>query len=182
MNKLVNLLLTLSILLASNISFSSDFEEALNIIEVRKTAMQSLWHRIKRISPYVELKEKVDYNKDLATEDAKEIIVLLEKTKNLWSNNSNLSAKGFTNATPAVWALPEYFGKLYSEAEKSAYKLKESVIDDDIEDTTEAMCNLGKACGTCHANFRRLLTSQLSNEVSGWSGKYIKNCNSITVN
>ena len=38
------------------------------------------------------------------------------------------------------------------------------------------MCNLGKACGTCHANFRRLLTSQLANEVSGWSGKYVKNC------
>ena len=36
------------------------------------------------------------------------------------------------------------------------------------------MCNLGKACGTCHANFRRLLTSQLANEVSGWSGKYIQ--------
>ena len=169
----------MSILLASNISFSSDFEEALNIIEVRKTAMQ-LWHRIKEY-PYVELKEKVDYNKDLATEDAKEIIVL-EKTKNLWSNNSNLSAKGFTNATPAVWALPEYFGKLYSEAEKSAYKLEESVVNDDIEATTAAMCNLGKACGTCHANFRRLLTSQLSDEVSGWSGKYIKNCNSVTVN
>ena len=108
--------------------------------------------------------------------------MLLEKAKNLWSENSNLSAKGFTNATPAVWALPEYFGKLYSEAEKSAYKLKDSIIEDNIENTTEAMCNLGNACGTCHANFRRLLTSQLSNEVSGWSGKYIKNCNSVTVN
>ena len=37
------------------------------------------------------------------------------------------------------------------------------------------MCNLGNACGTCHASFRRLLTSQLANEVSGWSGKYVKN-------
>ena len=48
--------------------------------------------------------------------------------------------------------------------------------NDDIDETVIAMCNLGKSCGTCHANFRRLLTSQLSNEVSGWSGKYIKNC------
>jgi len=38
------------------------------------------------------------------------------------------------------------------------------------------MCNLGAACGTCHASFRRLLTSQLANEASAWSGKYIKKC------
>ena len=61
--------------------FSSEFEETLNKIEIRKTAMQSIWHRIERLSPYVELKEKVDYNKDLATEDAKEVLTLLEKTK-----------------------------------------------------------------------------------------------------
>ena len=36
--------------------------------------MQALWHRIKRLSPYVELKEKVDYNKELASEDAQEIL------------------------------------------------------------------------------------------------------------
>ena len=47
--------------------------------------------------------------------------------------------------------------------------------EDNIDDTVIAMCNLGKACGTCHANFRRLLTSQLANEVSGWSGQYVKN-------
>ena len=28
--------------------------------------MQGIWERVKRLSPYVELKEKVDYNKDLA--------------------------------------------------------------------------------------------------------------------
>ena len=39
----------------------------------------------------------------------KKYLHLLQKTKNLWNENSNLSAKGFTNATPAVWALPDYF-------------------------------------------------------------------------
>ena len=125
---------------------------------------------------YVELKEKVDYNKDLAINDAKEIVTLLEKTKSLWSEESNLSPKGFTNATPAVWALPDYFTRLYSNAEQSALSLKNAITEDDLDDTVIAMCNLGKACGTCHANFRRLLTSQLANEVSGWSGKYVKNC------
>ena len=155
---------------------SSEISEAFNTIEVRKTAMQGLWHRIQRISPYVELKEKVDYNKDIAADDAKEILSLIQKTRGLWSENSNLSAKGFTNATPAVWALPNYFERLYTSAEKSAFNLKDAIIDDDIDGAVVAMCNLGKSCGTCHANFRRLLTSQLSNEVSGWSGKYINNC------
>ena len=43
------------------------------------------------------------------------------------------------------------------------------------------MCNLGNACGTCHANFRRLLTSQLANEVSGWSINISKIVNSYQV-
>ena len=169
------LLILLTLNLPKSI-YSSDFNEAMNTIEVRKTAMQNIWYRIKRISPYAELKEKVDYNKELAVNDAQEILALLEKTKSLWPVNSNLSAKGFTNATPAIWALPDYFGKLYSTAESSADALKKAIIEDEIDNTVVAMCNLGNACGTCHANFRRLLTSQLANEVSGWSGKYIKGC------
>tara|TARA_B100002052_G_C15755163_1_gene539662 strand:- start:55 stop:588 length:534 start_codon:yes stop_codon:yes gene_type:complete len=176
MKMFIKSLLALLLISISNYSSTSDFEDTLLTIETRKTAMQSVWNRIKRLSPYVELKEKVDYNKDLATNDAQEIITLLEKTKNLWSEKSNLSSKGFTNATPAVWALPDYFEKLYSNAERSAHDLKNAIVKDEIDDTTLAMCNLGNACGTCHANFRRLLTSQLANEVSGWSGQYIKNC------
>ena len=155
---------------------ASEFQAALDNIEKRKTAMQNIWYRIKRLSPYVELKETVDYNKELASKDAQEINKLLEVSKNLWSEGSNLSAKGFTNATPAVWALPDYFNKLYLSAITSANSLNLSIIEDDIDNTVVAMCNLGKACGTCHASFRRLLTSQLANEVSGWSGQYVHNC------
>ena len=177
MNRIVKSLIVFAFLLPCKIVNSSEIKEAFHIIELRKTAMQSLWHRIKRLSPYVELKEKVEYNKDLASDDAKEVLTLIKKTRGLWDDSSNLSSKGFTNATPAVWALPNYFEKLYGSAESSAFDLKNAIINDDIEGTVAAMCNLGKSCGTCHANFRRLLTSQLSNEVSGWSGKYINNCN-----
>ena len=176
MKNFIKPLLVILFFTSINAVNSSDFENALEVIEIRKTAMQNLWYRIKRLSPYVELKEKVDYNKDLASEDAKEVLTLIQKTKSMWNNNSNLSAKGFTNATPAVWALPNYFENLYNRAEESALNLKNSIINDDIDETIVAMCNLGNSCGTCHANFRRLLTSQLGNEVSGWSGKYIKNC------
>ena len=176
MNKIFKLLTLLLISYPLNFASTSDFDETLVTIETRKTAMQGIWERVKRLSPYVELKEKVEYNKGLASDDAQEIIILLEKTKNLWPEKSNLSPKGFTNATPAVWALPDYFNRLYSNAEQSALNLKNAITDDNIDKTVIAMCNLGKACGTCHANFRRLLTSQLANEVSGWSGKYVKNC------
>ena len=176
MKMFIKLLLILYLISISNYSSTSDFEDTLLTIETRKTAMQSVWYRIKKLSPYVELKEKIDYNKDLAINDAEEIITLLEKTKNLWPEKSNISSKGFTNATPAIWALPDYFDKLYLNAQKSAYDLKSAIVKDDIDETTLARCNLGNACGTCHANFRRLLTSQLANEVSGWSGQYIKNC------
>jgi cytochrome c556 len=103
--------------------------------------------------------------------------MLLNRTKDMWSQTTNLSSKGYTNATPAVWALPEYFEKLYIKAEDSANKLRVSIEEDNIENTELAISNLGNACGSCHANLRRLLTSQLANEVTGWSGKYIKNCN-----
>ena len=176
MRKVIKILILLSVLYSLNQVQASDFDEALITIETRKTAMQGIWERVKRLSPYVELKEKVDYNKDLASNDAQEIVALLSKTKSLWPEKSNMSPKGFTNATPAVWALPDYFSKLYSNAEQSALRLNNAISEDNIDDTVIAMCNLGKACGTCHANFRRLLTSQLANEVSGWSGKYIKNC------
>ena len=36
----------------------------------------------------------------------------IRKNQNLWPTKSNLSGKGFTNATPAVWALPNYFEKI----------------------------------------------------------------------
>ena len=177
MKVLIKLLVVFSVSLPLSSIKASEFQAALDTIEKRKTAMQGIWHRIKRLSPYVELKETVEYNKELASEDAQEINKLLEVSKNLWSENSNLSAKGFTNATPAIWAIPDYFNKLYLDARVSANNLKSSIDEDNIDNTFAAMCNLGKACGTCHANFRRLLTNQLANEVSGWSGQYIKNCN-----
>ena len=176
MKLFIKILLSVCFLSPINLSLSSEFESTLETIEIRKTAMQSLWHRIKRLSPYVELKETVEYDKELALTDAQEVLNLLQQTKNFWPENSNISGKGFTNATPAIWVLPNYFGKLYSSAEKSADALKDSILNDDIESTVTAMCNLGKSCGTCHANFRRLLTSQLANEVSGWSGQYIDGC------
>ena len=176
MLKTLKLSLMILTLYFSKSIYASDFNDAINTIEIRKNAMQNIWYRIKRISPYVELKEKVDYNKELAVTDAQEILALLEKTKELWPTNSNISAKGFTNATPAIWVLPDYFEKLYSVAESSAAALKKGIMQDELYNTVVAMCNLGNACGTCHANFRRLLTSQLTNEVSGWSGKYIKGC------
>ena len=177
MIKIIFILLASFYLLNLPLKANKEFEKAKETIQVRKTTMQNIWLRVKRLSPYVELNENVDYEKNLAEQDAKEIIVLLNKAKILWPDSTNLSGKGYTNATPAIWALQNYFFKLYTEAEVAANILSSSIENDNIDATASAKCNLGKACGTCHANFRRLLTSQLASEVSGWSGQYIKGCN-----
>ena len=173
MNKFILIIFFISNLSLAN---SSNFEKANEAIELRKSAMQSIWLRIKRIAPYLELENELEYGPEIAAQDAREINILLNKTKSLWPEYSNLSGKALTNATPAVWALPDYFSKLYQQAEESAKKLETSLLENDFDQTDIAMCNLGNACGTCHASFRRLLTSQLANEASGWSGKYLKEC------
>ena len=53
--------------------------------EIRKNAMQGLWLRIKRLSPYVELNEQIDYVKDIAEQDAKEIEILLNR--DIWTRS-----------------------------------------------------------------------------------------------
>ena len=70
MRKFINLISLLLFVITANWSHASELEETLTIIETRKIAMQGIWYRIKRLSPYVELKEKVDYNKELATLEA----------------------------------------------------------------------------------------------------------------
>ena len=85
MSKFFKFLMLLQVLYSLNHIGASDFDETLVTIETRKTAMQGIWERVKRLAPYVELKEKVDYNKDLAVNDAQEIVILLEKTALFYS-------------------------------------------------------------------------------------------------
>ena len=156
---------------------TGDFQKAIESIELRKSAMQGIWTRVKRLAPYIEFSENIEYGPEIAKQDAKEIGQLLKRTKKLWPISSNLSHKNLSNANPAIWVLPEYFNRLYENAENSALMLEESLENDNLEASDLAMCNLGNACGTCHTSFRRLLTSQLANEASAWAGKYTKNCN-----
>ena len=157
-------------------SHSNDFEDALDTIELRKATMQGIWVRVKRLAPFIDVDTDLDYNQNLAIQDAKDIKLLLEKSKDLWPSSTNLSTRNLTNATPAIWAVEEYFNKLYSKAEVAASSLEVALEKNDWESVDLQMCNLGNACGTCHASFRRLLTSQLANEASAWSGKYISDC------
>ena len=157
-------------------SHSNDFDKALDTIELRKATMQGIWARVKRLAPFIDVDTDLDYNQNLAVQDAKDIKLLLEKSKDLWPKSTNLSTKNLTNATPAIWAVEEYFNKLYANAEVAASMLEIALEKNDWESVDLQMCNLGNACGTCHASFRRLLTSQLANEASAWSGKYISDC------
>ena len=168
--------LTIIFLFFSLQLLSNDFEKAQDTIELRKASMQGIWERVKRLAPFIEVDSNLDYSQNLAVQDAKDIKLLLEKSKNLWPRSTNLSTRNLTNATPAIWAVEEYFNKLYAEAEVAASNLEIALENNNWERVDIEMCNLGNACGTCHASFRRLLTSQLANEASAWSGKYINDC------
>jgi len=168
--------LTIIFLFFSLQLLSNDFEKAQDTIELRKASMQGIWERVKRLAPFIEVDSNLDYSQNLAVQDAKDIKLLLEKSKNLWPRSTNLSTRNLTNATPAIWAVEEYFNKLYAEAEVAASNLEIALENNNWERVDIEMCNLGNACGTCHASFRRLLTSQLANEASAWSGKYISDC------
>ena len=144
---------------------SNDFEKAQDTIELRKASMQGIWERVKRLAPFIEVDSNLDYSQELAVQDAKDVKLLLEKSKNLWPRSTNLSTRNLTNATPAIWAVEEYFNKLYAEAEVAAGNLEIALESNNWERVDIEMCNLGNACGTCHASFRRLLTSA-ANEAS----------------
>ena len=174
--KILLILITLFSSLIFN-SYSSEFEKAISTIELRQAIMLGIWVRIKRLAPFIEVNNNLEYNEQLAKQDAQDINLLLQKSQNLWPGDTNLSTKNLTNATPAIWAVEDYFNKLYRNALISAKKLEVALNDNDWDTVDIEMCNLGNACGTCHANFRRLLTSQLANEASAWSGKYINKCN-----
>ena len=173
-----NIIILISLLTLLNpSSYSSEFEKAKDTIELRQGVMQGIWARIKRLAPFIEVDNNLEYNEQFAKQDAEDIKLLLQKSLTLWPNSTNLSTKNLTNATPAIWAVEEYFNKLYKDALVSAEKLEIALNKSDWDRVDIEMCNLGNACGTCHASFRRLLTSQLANEASAWSGKYINKCN-----
>lgn len=173
-----NIIILISLLTLLNpSSYSSEFEKAKDTIELRQGVMQGIWVRIKRLAPFIEVDNNLEYNEQFAKQDAEDIKLLLQKSLTLWPNSTNLSTKNLTNATPAIWAVEEYFNKLYKDALVSAENLEIALNKSDWDRVDIEMCNLGNACGTCHASFRRLLTSQLANEASAWSGKYINKCN-----
>ena len=112
MIKLVSITLTFfSFVLSAE---TNDYYKAIETIELRKSAMQGIWSRVKRLAPYIEFDQSVEYGPEIAKQDAKEISQLLERTEKLWPNYSNLSYRNLSNANPAIWVLPEYFDKLYS--------------------------------------------------------------------
>ena len=42
--------------------------------------MQGIWVRVKRLAPFIEVNNKLEYNEQLARQDAEEIKLLLEKS------------------------------------------------------------------------------------------------------
>jgi len=90
------LILFISLVFVSQ-TIGSDFNKGIETIELRKSAMQGMWLRIKRLSPYLDVDENLEYGPELAQQDAQDISLLLEQTLDLWPSYSNLSTKNYTN-------------------------------------------------------------------------------------
>ena len=173
--KLISYIIVFSIFSSFNHSVIAN-EETEKSIELRQLAMQGMWLRVKRIAPYIETDSPIEYGPSDVERDVNELVELLDKVENLWPKTSNLSNYGRTNANPSVWAIPDYFSKLYSRAQNSAKDLQLSLSQGNDILARASICELGKSCGSCHASFRRLLTSELAEEASAWSGRYDKEC------
>ncbi len=150
--------------------------ETSKLIELRQGAMQEMWKRVKNITPYVESLGSTNYGPTEAEKDSTELLTLIKQVQGLWAPNTNISIYSKTNATPAVWALNDYFQRIFVKAEVSTMDLTEAISSGNDDSARQALCSLGSACGSCHANFRRLLTAELAVEASAWSGKYSSDC------
>ncbi len=175
-NLVLKILLILTIMSCHFACANTNDNNPEKTISVRQLAMKGMWLRIKRIAPYVESTNVIEYGPSDAERDVIELVQLLDKVEHLWPKTTNLANSGMTKANPSVWAVPDYFKKLYNRAQKSAVTLQQSIIDKNDEEARLAICELGKSCGSCHASFRRLLTSQLASEAGDWSGKYVSEC------
>ena len=71
-------------ILVSFKSYTNDFQEAKDTIELRQAGMQGIWARIKRLAPFIDVDNNLDYNQELALQDAKDIKLLLERSRDLW--------------------------------------------------------------------------------------------------
>ena len=76
--KILLILITLFSSLIFN-SYSSEFEKAISTIELRKAIMQGIWVRIKRLAPFIEVNNNLEYNEQLAKQDAQDINLLLQQ-------------------------------------------------------------------------------------------------------
>ena len=78
---MTRLIIILLILTSVNVNtYSSEFERAKDTIELRQAVMQGIWARVKRLSPFIELNNTLEYNEQLAKQDAQDIKLLLEKS------------------------------------------------------------------------------------------------------
>ena len=79
-----SLLILISFLTFLNLSSnSSEFEKAKDTIELRQSVMQGIWARVKRLAPYIEVNNSLEYNEQLARQDAEDIKLLLEPRASL---------------------------------------------------------------------------------------------------
>ena len=64
----MKILLILAITLSLNqFLFANEFEDAKDTIELRQISMQGIWARVKRLAPFIDVDNDLDYSQQFTT-------------------------------------------------------------------------------------------------------------------
>ncbi len=194
MRKALQCLVLGALLAVSSTSATAQTSDTEAVIDLRRETMLALWERLDRLSAFVTRAGTENSTSDdaivleregrdprelyalvhgvEAIRDARDISELLNHVRELWPFHTNRGWYGETNAESVIWMIPDTFQRYFQNAKTAAAELVAALDDDDIETTQRSICTLSKACGTCHAVFRRVAHRDLMLEGRGWTGNY----------
>lgn len=117
-------------------------------VEYRQDIMTSVGGHMKAIVKLV--KGEVDHTGDMGIL-ATNMVGLSEIAAQIFPEGSNM---GDTDALPEIWSEPEEFAGRLGAFQDAARALDEATALDDPAQVGQAVQNLGKACKSCHDQFR----------------------------
>jgi len=128
----------------------SPFAKPQDAIQYRQSAMFIMGQHFARIGAVV--KGKRPFNKE---EVAKNAAIAEEMSKLPWEGFVAGTDKGKTKAKPDIWTEPAKFKSAAEKMEKEMSKLAEVAKGGDLDAIKGQFGATGKACKSCHDDFRK---------------------------
>jgi len=126
------------------------FAKAENAIKYRQSAMFIMAQHFGRLGPVV--KGERPYNKD---EVAKNTAIAAEMSKLPWEGFVAGTDKGETSAKPEIWTDAAKFKSAAEKMQQEMEKLAQVAKGGDLNAIKAQFGATGKACKTCHDDFKK---------------------------